>query len=67
MRCSIENDSTQLDRYVEERMCSSKSIVFRLGFTAFCQTSNSSVRLLVNCLIVQSEPMKVSLADVGED
>jgi hypothetical protein len=31
----------------------------RLGFTAFCQTNNSSVRLLVNCLLVQSEPMKV--------
>ena len=38
-----------------------------LGFTAFCQTSNSSVRLLVNCLIVQSEPMKVSHVDVGEN
>jgi hypothetical protein len=37
-------------------------MIYKLqGFTAFCQTKNSSIRLLVNCLLVQSEPMKVCL------
>ncbi|CAF3513585.1 unnamed protein product [Rotaria sp. Silwood1] len=35
-----------------------------IGFTAFCQTRNSSIRLLVNCLLVQSEPMKMLILDL---
>ncbi|CAF4205007.1 unnamed protein product [Rotaria sp. Silwood2] len=35
-----------------------------IGFTAFCQTRNSSIRLLVNCLLVQSEPMKMIILDL---
>ncbi|CAF1119278.1 unnamed protein product, partial [Didymodactylos carnosus] len=38
-----------------------------IGFTAFCQSSNSSVRLLVNCLLVQSEPMKMCIIDLFHD
>ncbi|CAF4402712.1 unnamed protein product, partial [Adineta steineri] len=38
-----------------------------IGFTAFCQSRNSSIRLLVNCLIVQSEPMKMSILDLLYD
>ncbi|UJR34086.1 hypothetical protein I4U23_021496 [Adineta vaga] len=38
-----------------------------IGFTAFCQTRNSSIRLLVNCLLVQSEPMKVAILDLFYD
>ncbi|CAF5020192.1 unnamed protein product, partial [Rotaria socialis] len=38
-----------------------------IGFTAFCQTRNSSIRLLVNCLLVQSEPMKMIILDLFYD
>ncbi|CAF0773989.1 unnamed protein product [Rotaria sordida] len=38
-----------------------------IGFTAFCQTRNSSIRLLVNCLLVQSEPMKMLILDLFYD
>ncbi|CAF1098851.1 unnamed protein product [Adineta steineri] len=38
-----------------------------IGFTVFCQTRNSSVRLLVNCLLVQSEPMKIIILDLFYD
>ncbi|CAF1397648.1 unnamed protein product [Adineta ricciae] len=38
-----------------------------IGFTAFCQSKNSSVRLLVNSLIAQSEPMKMALLDLLYD
>ncbi|CAF1398301.1 unnamed protein product, partial [Adineta ricciae] len=38
-----------------------------IGFTAFCQTRNSSIRLLVNCLLVQSEAMKIIILDLFYD
>ncbi|UJR13273.1 hypothetical protein I4U23_000293 [Adineta vaga] len=38
-----------------------------IGFTAFCQSKNSSIRLLVNSLIAQSEPMKMTILDLLYD
>ena len=35
------------------------------GFTAFCQSENSSIGLLVNCLMVQSAPMKVQKNEIN--
>jgi len=49
-------------------VCALKTILHSwIGFTAFCQTSNSSVRLLVNCLLVQSEPMRMIILDLFYD
>ncbi|CAF0785114.1 unnamed protein product, partial [Didymodactylos carnosus] len=60
----------EVDKNQQLKSCSTAlKTVLRswIGFTAFCQPSNSSVRLLVNCLLVQSEPMKMCIIDLFYD